>query len=95
MEDADLSIEKGETITIMGGSGKGKTVFLKLLLGVLKADKGHIYFHGKDIGEMKEKNVVSMRRHIGMLFQGAALFDSLSVAENVAYPLREHFDYDD
>ncbi len=95
LEDADLSIEKGETITIMGGSGKGKTVFLKLLLGVLKADKGHIYFHGKDIGEMKEKNVVSMRRHIGMLFQGAALFDSLSVAENVAYPLREHFDYDD
>lgn len=95
LENADLSIEKGETITIIGGSGKGKTVFLKLLLGVLKPDKGHVLFHGKDLGEMEEKAVVGMRRHIGMLFQGAALFDSMTVAENVAYPLHEHFDYDE
>ncbi len=93
LEEADLAIEKGETITVIGGSGKGKTVFLKLLLGVLKPDSGHIYFQGRDIGEMDEKALIEMRRHIGMLFQGAALFDSMTVAENIAYPLREHFEY--
>lgn len=95
LEGANLAIENGETITIIGGSGKGKTVFLKLLLGLLKPDKGHVYFHGKDLGAMEEKEVISIRRHIGMLFQGAALFDSMSVAENVAYPIKEHFDYDE
>lgn len=95
LENADLAITKGETITIIGGSGKGKTVFLKLLLGVLKADSGKIFFRGEDLGKMSEKDLVQMRRHIGMLFQGAALFDSLTVAENVAYPIREHFRYDE
>lgn len=93
--DASLSIIKGETITIIGGSGKGKTVFLKLLLGVLKPDSGQVIFRGQSLGDMKEKEIVSMRKHIGMLFQGAALFDSLTVAENVAYPIREHFNYDE
>ncbi len=91
--DADLSIGDGETITIIGGSGKGKTVFLKLLLGVLRPDGGKVMFKGRSLGDMEEKDVVRMRSRIGMLFQGAALFDSLSVAENVAYPLRQHFDY--
>lgn len=95
LEDADLSIEQGETITIIGGSGKGKTVFLKLLLGVLLSDSGKILFKGHDVGGMTEDEIIAMRRRIGMLFQGAALFDSLTVAENVAYPLREHFDYDE
>jgi phospholipid/cholesterol/gamma-HCH transport system ATP-binding protein len=95
LENADLSIENGETITIIGGSGKGKTVFLKLLLGVLKPDSGSVYFRGKDLGEMEENALIEMRRHIGMLFQGAALFDSMTVAENIAYPIREHFDYDE
>lgn len=95
LEKASLAIEHGETITILGGSGKGKTVFLKLLLGVLMPDEGHVMFHGKNIDEMPDPDIVKMRRHIGMLFQGSALFDSLTVAENVAYPLREHFKYDD
>ena len=95
LDNADLSIEKGETITIIGGSGKGKTVFLKLLLGVLKSNSGKILFNGKDVGEMDERGLVDMRKKIGMLFQGAALFDSLTVADNVAYPIRQHFDYDE
>lgn len=95
LENADLSIEQGETITIIGGSGKGKTVFLKLLLGVLRPDDGKVLFKGSSLGDMEEKDIIRMRSRIGMLFQGAALFDSMSVAENVAYPLRQHFDYDE
>jgi phospholipid/cholesterol/gamma-HCH transport system ATP-binding protein len=95
LENADLSIEQGETITIIGGSGKGKTVFLKLLLGVLMPDTGNVLFKGLSLGDMVEKDVIRMRSRIGMLFQGAALFDSMSVAENVAYPLRQHFNYDE
>ena len=93
LENTDLFIDKGETITIIGGSGQGKTVFLKLMLGVMKPDKGHVFFRGEDLGRMNELELCKMRSHIGMLFQGAALFDSLTVGENVAYPLREHFDY--
>lgn len=93
LDGADLAIKRGETITIIGGSGKGKTVFLKLLLGVLKPDNGRVIFGGQDIGKMSERELNKMRSRIGMLFQGSALFDSLTVAENVAYPLREHFNY--
>lgn len=93
LKSASLCIERGETITIIGGSGMGKSVFLKLLLGVLTPDEGYVMFDGKDIGEMGERRIAKMRRRIGMLFQGAALFDSLTVKENIAYPLREHFHY--
>lgn len=93
--DANLSIIKGETITIIGGSGTGKTVYLKLLLGVMRPDSGSVMFRGQDLGDMEERQIISMRKHIGMLFQGSALFDSLTVADNVAYPLREHFSYDE
>lgn len=93
LDGATLAIEEGETITIIGGSGRGKTVFLKLLLGVLKPDRGQVLFRGEDVGKMDEGVLSKMRSRIGMLFQGAALFDSLNVRENIAYPLREHFDY--
>ncbi len=93
LDCTSLAINQGETITIMGGSGQGKTVFLKLLLGVMRPDAGQVFFKGKDLGEMTGVEIRSMRSRIGMLFQGAALFDSLTVRENVAYPLREHFDY--
>lgn len=89
----DLSVYEGETITIIGGSGTGKSVTLKILLGVLSPDKGHIYFQNGDVTTMDEKELIEMRKKFGVLFQGAALFDSLTVMENVAYPLREHFDY--
>lgn len=87
----DLAIEKGETLTVLGGSGTGKTVMLKMLLGLMHPDAGRILFEGKDVVTMDEEAILQVRRRVGMLFQGGALFDSLSVGENVAYPLREHF----
>jgi phospholipid/cholesterol/gamma-HCH transport system ATP-binding protein len=88
-----LAIEKGETMVVLGGSGTGKTVMLKMLLGLMYPDAGQVLFDGKDVVPMNDEEVLQVRRRVGMLFQGGALFDSLSVAENVAYPLREHFDY--
>ncbi|MDO8527955.1 MAG: ABC transporter ATP-binding protein [Deltaproteobacteria bacterium] len=93
LKSLNLSIQEGETITIIGGSGSGKSVTLKLLLGVVTPDKGRIYFEGNNIVQMKEKELVAMRKQFGVLFQGAALFDSLNVFENIAYPLYEHFKY--
>lgn len=91
LRDASVQIARGETLTVIGGSGKGKTVFLKLVLGVLRPDRGQVLFRGQDVGAMRERDLRRMRSRIGMLFQGAALFDSLTVKENVAYPLRLHF----
>ncbi len=88
--DLNLDIFEGESITIIGGSGMGKSVMLKLLIGLLDADGGSIVFDGIQIVGAKPKILTEVRRRIGMLFQGAALFDSLSVGENVAYGLREH-----
>lgn len=88
-----LDIVEGETITIIGGSGSGKSVTLKLLLGVLRPDRGRIFFEDQEVNQLGEKQLIEMRKKMGMLFQGSALFDSLNVKENVAYPLREHFDY--
>lgn len=93
LKDFDLAIEKGETLTIIGGSGTGKSVTLKLLLRLLKPDDGHIEFRGQNIQQMNNQDLIGMRKKIGMLFQGAALFDSLTVAENIAYPIHEHFRY--
>lgn len=87
----DLEIYKGETITIMGGSGVGKSVLLKLLIRLLEADGGSITFHGEEITTMREAKIELVRQNIAMLFQGAALFDSISVGENVAYGLHEHY----
>lgn len=95
---ADLSLEicQGETITIIGGSGSGKSVMLKLLLGLLEVDAGKIIMEGQDITDMSGEELIKLRQRFGMLFQGGALFDSMNVFENVAYPIREHFkDYDE
>jgi len=91
IDHLSLGIEKGETLTILGGSGTGKTVLLKILLGLMKPDGGKVLFEGKNVVTMEEEELLLVRRRVGMLFQGGALFDSLSVAENIAYPLREHF----
>ncbi len=85
-----LDIYQGETLTILGGSGTGKTVLLKILLGLIHADSGKVFFEGEELHLMDEKELRMMRRRVGMLFQGGALFDSLTVKENVAYPIREH-----
>jgi phospholipid/cholesterol/gamma-HCH transport system ATP-binding protein len=91
LQGVELGIQKGETITIVGGSGTGKSVLLKLIAGLEKPDQGEIRIDKRDICPLKEDELVPIRRKIGMLFQGAALFDSLSAGENVAYPIREHF----
>lgn len=91
LRGVDLEIQRGETITILGGSGTGKSVLLKLICGLEKPDRGSIKVDGKEITRLTEEQLVPIRRKIGMLFQGAALFDSLSAGENVAYPIREHF----
>lgn len=90
-EDLSLDVFKGESLTIIGGSGQGKSVMLKLLIGLLSTDGGSISFDGEEVTTKSEKEYTKVRRRIGMLFQGAALFDSLDVRENVAYGLREHF----
>jgi phospholipid/cholesterol/gamma-HCH transport system ATP-binding protein len=77
-------------MSLIGSSGVGKSVLLKELIGILKPDKGEIFIMGKNIVPLKEEELTRIRRDIGILFQGAALFDSLSVYENIAYPLREH-----
>jgi phospholipid/cholesterol/gamma-HCH transport system ATP-binding protein len=85
----NLSIEKGENITVLGGSGSGKSVLLKEITGLLKPDSGDVIVEGQNIVSLNETELVNVRKKIGMLFQGAALFDSLTVEENIAYPLRE------
>ncbi len=86
----DLAIRPAETVTIIGGSGMGKSVTLKLIVGLLKPDAGRVLIEGEDIGPLTEEQLIRVRKKIGMVFQSSALFDSLSVAENIAYPLREH-----
>jgi len=88
-----LAIRKGESITVLGGSGSGKSVLLKEITGLLKPEQGEVIVEGENIVPMEEKDLVSVRKKMGMLFQGAALFDSLTVEENIAYPLRENTDY--
>jgi len=92
---ASLSLElvRGEVLTVVGGSGVGKSVMLKMLIGLLKPDAGSIVFDGKEVTKMNERALSDVRRRIAMLFQNGALFDSLSVGDNVAYGLEEHFRY--
>ena len=91
----DLQIRPRETLTIIGGSGTGKTVILKLMVGLLKPEAGRILVEDEDIVPLAEEQLTRVRRRIGFLFQGGALFDSLSAGENVGYPLREHTRLDD
>jgi phospholipid/cholesterol/gamma-HCH transport system ATP-binding protein len=85
----DLDIHKGETLVILGGSGCGKSVFLKHLPGLLRPTAGSIRVDGKEIARLKERELGETRHKISIMFQAGALFDSLTVAENVAFPLRE------
>jgi phospholipid/cholesterol/gamma-HCH transport system ATP-binding protein len=90
-DDLTLDVKRGEVLTVMGPSGCGKSVMLKMLIGLLPIDGGRVLFDGRDVGAMDERELIDLRQHVAYLFQGAALFDSLSVGENVAYGLRERF----
>jgi phospholipid/cholesterol/gamma-HCH transport system ATP-binding protein len=85
-----LVIRKGEMLVILGGSGTGKTVILKHIVGLIKPDGGRVYVDGDDITDLDEDQLIPLRRRTGFLFQGGALFDSMTVLDNVAFPLREH-----
>jgi len=89
--DINLKIRQGEVITIMGPSGTGKTLLLKMIIGLLRASSGKVTVFGKSVFEAEQDELGDIRSKIGMLFQGAALFDSLTVYENIAYSLRERF----
>ena len=85
-----LTLEKGITLAVMGGSGSGKTVLLRTIDGLLAPDDGEVWLLGTRIDGLREEQLLPVRRRAGYVFQGAALFDSMSVFENVAFPLREH-----
>ena len=90
LDGVDLAIQPRRTTVVIGPSGCGKTVLLKHMVGLLRPDRGKVFFKRHEISAMTERRLVAVRRRIGFLFQGGALFDSMSVAENVCFPLVEH-----
>jgi ABC-type transporter Mla maintaining outer membrane lipid asymmetry ATPase subunit MlaF len=89
LEDVSFSVDRGQTLSILGRSGVGKSVSLRMLMGFLKPDSGSIRVEGQEITELNEEGLRAIRKHVTMVFQNGALFDSMSVRENVAFPLRE------
>lgn len=92
LEDVSFLVREGETVVIVGESGTGKSTILKLLLRLLVPDKGEVFIDGEEITRLSFNKALEVRQKMGMVFQGAALFDSMTVYENIAYPLREHTD---
>jgi phospholipid/cholesterol/gamma-HCH transport system ATP-binding protein len=89
-EDVSLTLPKGEISVLLGPSGTGKSVFLKHLIGLLRPDRGHVYIEGHDVPNVTERHLYEVRKMFGVLFQDGALFGSMSIYDNVAFPLREH-----
>lgn len=89
LSDVSFQVERGETLILLGATGAGKSVILKLILGLIKADEGKVLVEGRDLGPIPERDLQPLRQGMGIVFQEGALFDSLSVFENVAYRLRE------
>ena len=92
LRGVDLAIGRGETVVVLGGSGTGKSVLLKHTIGLHSPDAGEVYVDGVEITTFDEDELIETRKKVGMLFQAGALFDSMTVAYNVAYALREHTD---
>lgn len=90
LEDVSFTVKAGETVAVLGESGTGKSTILKLLLRLLVPDRGRVFLDGEEITQLNFDHALKVRQKMGMVFQGAALFDSMTVYENVAYPLREH-----
>ena len=95
LNQIDLEVARGETLTVLGRSGTGKSVMLKLLIGLQKPDNGQIQINGEEITTMPLDELNRVRKSVGFLFQSAALYDSLTVEENVAFPLRRHTEMND
>ena len=94
LADINLQVKKGEILAILGESGTGKSVLLKNLIGLLKPDQGSVLIEARDITKMSERELLSLRKDIGYLFQEGALYDFMNVFENIAFPLREHTAFD-
>ena len=90
LRDMSIDVERGESLVIVGGSGSGKSVTLKHIIGLLRPDRGHVIVDGADFTAMTDVELNQFRRRFGMSFQEGALFDSMSVYENIAFPLRRH-----
>lgn len=90
LQGVNLTVEVSETIVILGGSGSGKTVLLKHLNGLIIPESGEVFLDGLEISRLEEDSLREVRKSVAMVFQGSALFDSLTVGENVSYPLEEH-----
>ncbi|MGH9339449.1 MAG: ABC transporter ATP-binding protein [Acidobacteriota bacterium] len=93
LNDVSFGIRRGSAFCILGRSGTGKSVILKHMIGLVKPDSGSVFINDEEITELESRQLSRVRRDIGFLFQGAALFDSISVRENVAFPLRRHTDW--
>lgn len=94
LDDINLNIERGEILCVLGESGTGKSVLLKHMMGLMKPDSGRILIDGQDITSLSEDQLLKIRKNIGYLFQEGALYDFMTVFENIAFPLREHTDFD-
>lgn len=93
LRDVNLTVPKGQTLAIIGESGCGKTVFLKTIIGLLRPNHGQIHFDGRDLSQLNDRELTRQRLRFGFVFQNAALFDSLTVGQNVAFPLRQQGSY--
>ena len=95
LDDVSLDVAPASAFCLLGRSGTGKSVTLKHIVGLLKPDKGHVYVRGKDVPTLQRQELAGVRKSMGFLFQNSALFDSITVGENVAFPLRRHTDWAD
>jgi phospholipid/cholesterol/gamma-HCH transport system ATP-binding protein len=95
LDDVTLDVPKGQAFCLLGRSGTGKSVTLKHIMGLLHPDEGRVIVHGKDVPTLTRQDLAEVRRSMGFLFQNSALFDSITVGENVAFPLRRHTDWPD
>src|SRR5690349_22247778 len=87
LKNISLVAEQGKTTVVIGGSGQGKTVLMKCIVGLEEVDSGAVFYDGRNFSEMRHRARKEIRKEMGMLFQGSALFDSLTVEENVAFPI--------
>lgn len=93
LDDISLYVDRGENFVVFGQSGTGKSVLLKCIIGLLKPETGKIFINDKNVIELKKKELNKIRKNIGFLFQGAALYDSMTVRENLEFPLKKNFDF--